>query len=99
MLLCDSAKPTAGSGYTLDATTNVQYYEEAEYMLDAGSAAAKTVNYGHATTTSWGLNAIAIKAAGGAAQSQARGGIALSAISAINGITKSSISAINGLTI
>lgn len=55
---------TAGSGYTLRTFFGTTRGQDDN---DVGAAGSKTVPFTHATTTDWGITAIAIKSADGAA--------------------------------
>ena len=85
--------------YTYGAINTAYHY--GEYLIDAGAAGAKTLNFEEPDTSDGWSIAIAAYApfSAGGGVVNARNGIALSGISAINGITKTGISHINGLTI
>jgi hypothetical protein len=63
----DNGEATVGSGYTDEAIANIAWYDTAEYDIDAGGAGSKTVDFSLGGSGGWVINAIAIKAAGGAA--------------------------------
>ena len=58
----NSTKPSAGSDYIAEDGPNVLGFDNCEYDLDAGAAGSKTVDFG-GSLGSWGIHAIAIKAA------------------------------------
>jgi hypothetical protein len=55
---------SAGSGYTQVTIPDVHWYIQGEYIVDAGGAGAKTVDYSH-SSGDYTVNAIAVNAAGG----------------------------------
>lgn len=54
---------TAGSGYTYYALPNLDWYDGGEYMLSAGSAGTKTVNYVQVGDANWIVAAAAFNGA------------------------------------
>ena len=63
----NATKPTAsGTGYSAWSFPNPGFYAEVEDNLDVGAAGSKTVTFGSVTNSTWGINAVAFKAASGA---------------------------------
>lgn len=59
----NSADGTQGAGFTLIPLANLNYYDSAEYQLDAGLAGARNVPFG-AIYGGWIIHAAAFKASG-----------------------------------
>jgi hypothetical protein len=62
----DNGEATEGASYTPETIGNIFQYDSGEYDIDAGAAGSKTVNFTLGGSGTWVINAIAIKAAGGA---------------------------------
>jgi hypothetical protein len=62
----DNGEATEGGAYTPETVDNIFQYDSGEYDIDAGSDGSKTVDFSLGGSGTWVINAIAIKAAGGA---------------------------------